>query len=506
MKIATKWTAFWLSALILVSYAGIERYLSYKERIVFERQRLERSSEIIGANISRQLQITSDALRVIRDDYAFDTALHTSSEKASQFLVRYAMMLTGVRTLIIADSRGVITSANRDGLVGIDMSNAERFLRISKSRAPAMTYLAPPFKTPLGIYAQSMGKAIVDTQGRFSGYVIAIFEPDYFSDLLQAVGYAPDMRLGVVHGEGRVIYRKPDHEMMIGQDFAGNPDNPFGRHLASGRPSTFFEGATDVYIGTRMISYRTVSADTANFDAPILVFAGRDRSEVFSEFRKETIYRIAVFFLIAIISFLWALTSTRRQRAYEKLQLEQFSDQGKNAELTKVNLMLEHQSRHDVLTGLANRLAANDRLYAEFARFKRSGSCYAVMIIDIDHFKDVNDNYGHAAGDQVLLQVAGALAGAVRDSDFVARFGGEEFLVLLPDTLLARAWQVAEKLRLSVESLPDAGFGRVTISIGVAAVNADDADEDVAVRSADGMLYLAKASGRNCVKLADASV
>ena len=63
-----------------------------------------------------------------------------------------------------------------------------------------MTYLAPPFKTPLGIYAQSMGKAIVDTQGRFSGYVIAIFEPDYFSDLLQAVGYAPDMRLGVVHG------------------------------------------------------------------------------------------------------------------------------------------------------------------------------------------------------------------------------------------------------------------------------------------------------------------
>ncbi|MCC7225125.1 MAG: GGDEF domain-containing protein [Burkholderiaceae bacterium] len=121
------------------------------------------------------------------------------------------------------------------------------------------------------------------------------------------------------------------------------------------------------------------------------------------------------------------------------------------------------------------------------------------MILDIDHFKTINDSHGHAVGDQVLHQIADVLRNAVRESDFVARIGGEEFLVLLPATGLNEARMVAEKIRLAVELTKSPTGEAITISIGVAIASPDDRDEDVCVVKADNMLYEAKRAGRNRV-------
>ena len=169
----------------------------------------------------------------------------------------------------------------------------------------------------------------------------------------------------------------------------------------------------------------------------------------------------------------------------------------RTAELARLNDELRGQARRDALTGLPNRLAANERLRDEFVRMRRSRKGYAVLVADIDHFKRINDSHGHPAGDAVLRHVAAVLKAALRESDFVARFGGEEFLLLLPATSVDDACRVGEKIRRAVEASPTAAVGVVTMSIGLAMAQPDHEDEDAAVRLADAMLYEAKRAGRN---------
>lgn len=168
--------------------------------------------------------------------------------------------------------------------------------------------------------------------------------------------------------------------------------------------------------------------------------------------------------------------------------------------LTVANQELVRLAHQDTLTQLPNRLAANERLRHEFLRLKRTGTQYCVLMMDIDNFKLVNDTYGHETGDHVLEHFATTLAGTLRVTDFVARFGGEEFLALMPDTQIGGAVVIAEKIRKAIlnERFPVAG--RVTVSIGVGVAQAMDANEDAAVRRADAALYCSKKEGRNTVR------
>jgi len=173
----------------------------------------------------------------------------------------------------------------------------------------------------------------------------------------------------------------------------------------------------------------------------------------------------------------------------------------RTSELVAANQALQQQARKDVLTGIQNRIAADERLHLEFRRMKRTGSSYAVLFIDIDHFKSINDRYGHETGDQVLQRLAQVLQSSVRETDLLARFGGEEFLAVLPDTGAEGAVIIAEKLRLDVADATFPVVGKLTISVGVSVAKADDSNEDVAVRRADESLYKAKREGRNTIRL-----
>lgn len=173
------------------------------------------------------------------------------------------------------------------------------------------------------------------------------------------------------------------------------------------------------------------------------------------------------------------------------------------SELMAANRELEKLARRDALTGLHNRLALNERLREEFLRMKRSGHAYTILMADIDHFKKINDNYGHETGDAVLRLLGQLLLHTVRATDFVARYGGEEFLLLLPDTSADNAIRVAEKLRQAIEAESMPGVGKITLSIGLATARLEDIAEGLALKLADDALYSAKHSGRNCVRCAD---
>lgn len=176
-------------------------------------------------------------------------------------------------------------------------------------------------------------------------------------------------------------------------------------------------------------------------------------------------------------------------------------------ELSRYRGLLEHLSTTDGLTGIANRRCFDETLQREWRRAMRRATELAVVICDVDHFKDYNDSHGHLAGDDCLKRVAAALRDGVRrPADLVARFGGEEFAVLLPDTTLVGAAQVAERLRCAVMdcAIP---HGRssvssvVTISLGVASITPapEAARVEVLTGEADRCLYLAKRGGRNRV-------
>ncbi|MEI7895220.1 MAG: GGDEF domain-containing protein, partial [Myxococcales bacterium] len=162
---------------------------------------------------------------------------------------------------------------------------------------------------------------------------------------------------------------------------------------------------------------------------------------------------------------------------------------------------LEHTSRTDPLTSLANRRAMRELLAAEVSRARRHGSPLVVVSLDLDHFKAINDTYGHDAGDAVLVQVAAVMERNLRREDSCGRWGGEEFLMVLPECGLEASTNVAEKLRGRIEQATVILGGRtlrVTASIGVATFSVDDSVEDL-LRRADDAMYAAKRGGRNRV-------
>ncbi len=158
------------------------------------------------------------------------------------------------------------------------------------------------------------------------------------------------------------------------------------------------------------------------------------------------------------------------------------------------------QAMVDPLTGIHNRLAYNERMTQEYARWRRYENNFSMAVLDLDLFKKINDNYGHNAGDKVLQTVARVLNTSLRETDFLARFGGEEFVILLTETDVITAMDVVNKLREKVEG---SGFHfknervPVTVSCGIAEFRGEDTPEQVFNR-ADAALYRAKEAGRNC--------
>jgi diguanylate cyclase (GGDEF)-like protein len=159
----------------------------------------------------------------------------------------------------------------------------------------------------------------------------------------------------------------------------------------------------------------------------------------------------------------------------------------------------------DSLTGCFNRAHMLECLEAEFARARRSRLPLAVIMFDVDLFKQLNDRAGHLAGDAVLGAVGGRLRDLLRRSDLRCRYGGDEFLLVLPDTNLEGAWHLAEALRTELGALQlSSGEGHlsITISAGVTCAEPDDRTAKALVQRADEALYAAKAAGRNCVRTA----
>ena len=162
-----------------------------------------------------------------------------------------------------------------------------------------------------------------------------------------------------------------------------------------------------------------------------------------------------------------------------------------------VRARIEEQAVRDALTGTLNRQALRECLERARASHKRTGQPFCVAMLDVDHFKKINDNHGHPVGDRVLVHLCRRMAALVRPHDAVARYGGEEFVIVMPQTRLPEAALVAERILLEAVQVDSPTLPAFTVSIGLAESSTDDATADAIITRADAALYQAKARGRN---------
>lgn len=185
-----------------------------------------------------------------------------------------------------------------------------------------------------------------------------------------------------------------------------------------------------------------------------------------------------------------------KNKALEKLEEIYNQIEKKQVELMEINLDLVKISNTDKLTGIGNRRYFQEKLEEQIELYQKEEKIFSLLIIDIDYFKKVNDTYGHQIGDIVLEKLAHILKNKIRLEDIVARFGGEEFTIILPNTDEEEAMLIAERLNLAVEASEWQQISSLTVSIGVATFTDNDTELSI-VKNADKALYYSKEKGRN---------
>jgi diguanylate cyclase (GGDEF)-like protein len=265
-------------------------------------------------------------------------------------------------------------------------------------------------------------------------------------------------------------------------------------------------------------SYRWLVAILAFLDEAIFVFSnlvkqGRqfthwsiadkiDAPVVFLDGNGISLSTIAGTLLFAAIVYAVYNSVREDQRRQDALEREKL-------ELVHESNRMRHHAEHDGLTGLWNHRVIVERLGEEMNRSLRDGTPLSVILADVDHFKRINDSFGHMAGDRVLKEVGEVLTRALRPYDCVGRYGGEEFLLILPNCGIESALVRGEQLRAALQStrmMDGETVLQVTASFGVVSEFPSHYEAETVIRAVDAALYRAKSSGRNCVVQADTEV
>lgn len=293
----------------------------------------------------------------------------------------------------------------------------------------------------------------------------------------------PNGSISLWNNDGTLLARAPQSDMFVGRKVEKNSEKTERTFI---QPAGYFLTESSLADGpVELISYTNLK------DFPLTVVVTEPLSQTLRVWHSQVIWGSAALVLITLVAAIFSasLVHTLRQQENHRFQLTLLATT-------------------DSLTGVLNRRRFTEVGTDEFFRCRRYDKPMSLLMLDIDHFKNVNDTWGHLAGDHVLQNFAATINVAIRETDRMGRWGGEEFAVLLPETDLTDAGAVAERIRYAVQestsmSLDGESPIRVTVSIGVASLSPNDTSFENILSRADNCLYNAKTIGRNCVSSAD---
>ncbi|WP_394791729.1 diguanylate cyclase [Rhodoferax sp.] len=416
-------------------------------------------------------------------------------ERLHSLLVLRTAELPQLNGLFIYGEDGrVLVNAQPSIPPNTNNSDREYFIyhRSHDDRGP---HLGPPIRSrATGVWVIPVSRRINHPDGSFAGVALASIDIRYFNRFYDGFNIGDAGSIVLVWDGGILLTRRPLLPDSIGKNIR---DTTLFRDNASLRPAGSFTVKSSQDGVERQNSFQHLQ------NYPLFVDAAVSKQEMLADWRADTyLHSAGVALLLLVLSSLGVyLVGQIRRRAEAESEVMQARDA-----LQKLNQTLERLALQDGLTELANRRHFDIALNEEFHRALRNASSLALVMIDVDGFKQYNDIYGHTAGDACLQQISLAVsAGQSRSGDLAARYGGEEMAVLLPNTDAAGAIAVAEKIRAAIQALaiPHSGSvaGVVTVSAGVDALVPVRGYNTALglIEAADSALYAAKASGRNRV-------
>ncbi len=441
--------------------------------------------QVMERDIARNVEIFDLSLRAVVENLRMPGVAELALELRQLVLFDRAASAKDIGVLLVIDEKGDV-AIDAASVVPRKANYLDRdYFQAHKLRNDLGLYIGTPLVSRLtGARMIPLSRRISKPDGSFGGVVLGTMQLSYFSKILSQISLGQDDAINLYHRDGTRIMRHPFVESDIGANIAGA--STFDRFAREGR-GTFID--TSVRDGVeRHYTFTQIG------DFPLILNVALATKGIEATWlAKAAVIGTVVLMLCGInfgLSLMFVVELRRR---------------------TAVQAQLTWMSRTDFLTGLPNRRRFDEAFAQawESARWKRTA--LSLLIIDADHFKRINDRYGHAIGDEVLQKFALRLAVSVhRPEDLVCRIGGEEFVVLLPETEQAGALRIAEKIHEEVSALAVAAAGiapgTFTVSIGLATLEPERPDLGAPIdlyRLADAALYEAKAGGRNQTRCAE---
>jgi diguanylate cyclase (GGDEF)-like protein len=417
-------------------------------------------------------------------------------------------------SVVIVSASAVITAASPEslGLIGVKLQSQASEQSISAKKA----FISEPFTSAAGNYVVLVSQPIITRSGKYLGYIggtIYLKKEGILSEILSMHFYNNKTDVSIVTDRGKIIFNQDTAQ--VSKDF--KPGATLKDKLATTLNGYFYDGDTQ---SGALVGYASMSR--ANWK---IIISGAPDSV--SRILLQTVIN-AFWFTLAIIAltattvtFFSARISFPLERLVEfareedsEVTLKKLSkinawyneaDRLREAVMIHLQMMtrrvnkLSNETMTDPLTGLYNRKGF-DVLVKRYPATDE----HCIVAIDIDHFKKINDQHGHHAGDAVLVALSHRLKSQCVDDEIVCRFGGEEFVVFLPNTRLDDAAILAERIRAYIDEEDFPWTGNVTVSLGVASVRENGCDINLAFQQADEALYEAKRAGRNRVVVSQA--
>ena len=475
------------------------------DSLYVSRQRAEQRAETQTQNIASALDQTMSS-----DIEKVDLALHMAVDELEQQLAHKGLNETAMQAFLLRLEQHLpqveaVRVAQADGLVvfgrglnkaeGNSWADRDYFVALRDHPQTGLYIISKPLLGRVSRqYVISFVRRYNYPDGRFAGVVAAPIAISHFSQILAQFDLGPS---------GSVILR--DAEVGLITRVPAIPDKPAGQ-LGNSMVSKEFRQL--MQLGVRTATYFTpagadglerISTYRYLREASMLVVVTIAQRDYLAGWKQEVYRSVAMaccFLLVSLLLGAFLLRTLRQTEAHQRLLEAQLD------KISTLQALLLEQAIRDPLTGLFNRRYLDETLARDLSRAKREGHVLALAMLDLDGFKHINDAYGHLAGDQVLITLSALLRKGARQSDTICRFGGEEFLIVLPNMSLDQAQQKVDAWRVEFADTPIL-FGNnslhVTFSAGVAAYPRHGADSATLITCADTALYRAKQAGRNRV-------
>jgi diguanylate cyclase (GGDEF)-like protein len=483
------------------------------------------ASELARRGVDAQREIITNVRALLHVVAGADVAAMAESDACHGQLAGYATNVPWLKGLSIVGANGRILCATTAQAVGLDVSDRDYFRDAMRSGEFTLSnYLIERVRHSPAIMASYPTTSARDGSRLV---ILAAVDLGWVGRLAASVGSRDGAVVLIVDATGTMLASHPSREGWIGKSFSAHP--LVRAMLTSAEGTVTVKGLDDV---RRIYAFMRVPWTDARLAVGLnerVVLERVDR-EIGIAYTQLALFGLLVLLLAwfggdrLIVEPIRSLT--RMAQRFGRGDLDARATQGawagefvplaaalndmatrlaaRERELRAANEHLAELASIDSLSGLANRRGFDAQLAAEWQRAAKGRHPIALLMIDVDHFKTFNDNYGHVEGDECLRRIGTALARITRPTDFAARYGGEEFTLLLPGAEVETAIAIAERLRRAIEDLgithTPAPTGRVTISIGVASLVPGEADSaEMLVEAADAGLYAAKRRGRNTV-------